>query len=84
MTIAYSVQATCISKTGQESQEFLSGLIESNEDLNNVIRDDDFWKANAVDLLYNLQDDGDIPDNVDIEKDYIIIINYGYFAVDVA
>jgi hypothetical protein len=84
MTIAYAVQTTCISKTGQQSQEFLSSLIEANEDLNKDIRDDDYWKDNAVDLLFNLQDDGDIPDNVNIEKDYIIIVNYGYFQVDVA
>jgi hypothetical protein len=84
MTHTYAVQTTCISKTGQQSQEFLSSLIESNEDLNKDIRDDDYWKDNAVDLLYNLQDEGDIPDNVNIEKDYIIIVNYGYFQVDVA
>ena len=82
MTIAYQVQTTCISKSGNPSQEFLSSQIESNEDLTKDIRDDEYWKDNAIDLLYTLQDEGDIPDNVDIENDYMIIINYGYFEVE--
>jgi hypothetical protein len=84
MSLVYAVQTTCISKTGGQSQEFLSGLIDSNEDLNIDIRDDDYWKDNAIDLLYACQEDGNIPDNVSIEQDYIIIVNYGYFQVDAA
>lgn len=79
--ITYGVKATCINTKGLPSEEFLSELIDATGPLTPDQQDDEHYTANAIDLLYENQEQGYIPESADIERDYIVIITYGEFQV---
>lgn len=77
----YGVKATCVNTRGLPSEEFLSELIDDTGPLTRDQQDDEYYRENAIDLLYCSQDAGDIPESANIERDYMIVITYGEFKV---
>jgi hypothetical protein len=82
--ITYGVKVVCISNRGEETQEFLSELIDPNFGLSDELKDNELWIDNAGELLCGLIDDGDLEECDDIEGAWTFVVKYGAFRVEIA